>query len=177
MEWSAAFEFVGKVSSVAAATAGAWWAFEKWRKRDEHFPRVYLEVSVNFVGRSHGAVVAELVASVENKGVVPLRMRDFTFKLLGLKRTDTLVSGSEAVRGQLMFPHVVAEGFFVPPTWNFTFIYPGIRTDYNFVCVIPEDVTFVRMQGDFTYLEPGRSHHAAKVLEVPNPSLERTSTG
>lgn len=170
MDWSATFELIGKATSALAAVAGAWWAIEKWKKRDEHFPRVYFEVSVNFIGRSHEALVAELVASLENKGVVPLRIRDFTFKLLDLKRTDPLVAGSDDIRCQLKFPHVVAEGFFVPPTWDFTFIYPGVKTEYNFVCSIPDEFAFIRMQGDFSYLAPGKSHHAAKVLEVPNSS-------
>jgi len=177
MEWSATFEFIGKATSAIAALAGAWWAYEKWRKRDEHFPRVYFEVSVNFIGHSQGALVAELVASLENKGVVPLRIRDFTFKLLGLKRTDPLVAGPEEIRGQLKFPHVVAEGFFVPSTWDFTFIYPGVKSEYNFVCSIPDEFAFIRMQGDFSYLAPGKSHHAAKVLEVPNPSVEARPNG
>ena len=39
----------------------------------------------------------------------------------------------------------------------------------------PDEFAFIRMQGDFSYLAPGKSHHAAKVLSVPNPSVNRTA--
>ena len=170
MEWAAFFETFGKIASAAAAVAGGWWAFEKWRQRDEHFPRVRFEVSVNFVGQTRGHVIAELVASLENKGVVPLKIRDFSFKLLGLKVDDDLNVGGEAIRGQLAFPHLLVEGHFVPKEWNFTFVYPGVVTEYNFVCSLPVDVAFVRMQADFHYENQGFAHHAAKVLQVPRPA-------
>lgn len=168
MDWSATFELLGKLASGLAALAGGWWAFEKWRRREEHFPRVYFEVSVNFLGVRQEQIVAELVATLENKGVVPLKIQAFTFKLLGLRAKDALATGGVEVRGQLYFPHLLAEGTFVPPTWAHTFIYPGVKTEYNYVCSLPSDTQFVRMQGDFQYLSAGKAHHAAKVLKVPS---------
>lgn len=174
MDSSAFFEVLGRVASVLAALAGGWWAFEKWRKREEHFPRVYFEVSVNFLGISQGQIIAELVATLENKGVVPLKIRAFTFKVLGLSAQDQLTPGGREIRGQLRFPHLVAEGSFIPPTWKYTFIYPGVKTEYNYVCAMSSDMLFVRMQSDFQYQVAGRAHHAAKVLEVPNLPVKGT---
>ena len=51
---SVLFEFIGKGATVVGAIAASWWAFEKWRKRDEHFPRMFFEVSIPS-GRSHHA--------------------------------------------------------------------------------------------------------------------------
>ena len=50
-------------------------------------------------------------------------------------------------------------------------MYPGVKTEHNFVVSIPADVEYVRMQGDFEYLSGDASHHAAKVLKVPNPAF------
>lgn len=166
MEWSHLFELLGKTVSVLAAIAGAWWAIEKWRKRDEHFPRIEFEVGVNFVGSKDGQLVVELFGTLDNKGVVPLKIRNFTFKLMGLKETDELRRGDDDIRRQLRFPHLLEQGVFVPMDWNYSFIYPGVRTEYNFVAAIPADVVFVRMQGDFEYFPTGETHHAAKVLKV-----------
>ena len=110
MDWSNFFEIVGKAVSIIAAVAGGWWAVQKWRKRDEHFPRIYLEVTANFLDRWNGEIVVELVSTLENKGVVPLKISDFTFKLLGLKQSDNLVRGTSAIRGQLNFPHAREPG-------------------------------------------------------------------
>jgi hypothetical protein len=174
MDLSHLFEFIGKAVSAMAALAGGWWAFEKWRRRDEHFPRVYFEVTVKFIGSKDGQIVLELLASLENKGVVPLKIKHFAFKLLGLKEADPLSRGGPDVRGQLQFPHLLEEGYFVPPDWDYSLIYPGVKTEYDFVTSIPADVLFVRMQGDFEYLQTGASHHAAKVLKVPTPRSTRT---
>lgn len=168
MDWTMTFEFIGKGVSVVAAIAGGWWAIEKWRKRDEHFPRIYFEVSANFIGVQKGQFVTELVPTLDNKGIVPLKVKDFSFKLLGLKETDHLEKGGEEVRQQLFFPHKIEEGLFVPREWDFSFIHPGVQTEYNFVTLVPSEFTFVRMQADFVYLVDGETHHAAKILKVPN---------
>jgi hypothetical protein len=73
---------IGKLLTGLAAIIGAWWAFEKWRKRDEHFPRMYFEVTANFLGRQEGQQIVELVATLENKGVVPFTITDLTLYLL-----------------------------------------------------------------------------------------------
>lgn len=161
------FTLTGQVTAVLVPLVAGWWAFEKWRKRDEHFPRISFEVSVNFVGHKDGHLVCELVAVLENKGVVPLRIRDFTFVLRGLKKSDALLRGGPDIRHQTIFPHKIDEGRFVPEDWQYSFIYPDVKTEYNFVNTIPDDTMFVRLQGDFAYQIGGGTHRAAKVLKVP----------
>lgn len=168
MDWSHIFELIGKVATGAAAFAGSWWALIKWRKQDALFPRINFEVSANFVGIQGDHIVMELVAVLENKGEVPLKIRRFSFKLRGLSKSAAIERGSAAIRGQLLFPVVLDEGDFVPPSWDHSFVYPGVRTEYNFVTAIPRTIAFVRMQGDFEYLgRRDNSHHAAKILAVP----------
>ena len=159
---------LGKLLTTLAAIAAAVWAFQKWRARDELFPRVFFEVSINFVGKQDDDVVCELIAIVENKGIVPLKLRNMNFLVRGILASDRLEMGGEEIRYQLNFEHKILQGSFIPADWNYTFIYPGVRTEYNFVAMIPKEARFVRMQGDFEYEEPSRSHHAAKVLAVPS---------
>ncbi len=168
MNWSQNFELIGKIVTGVAAPAGAWWAFMKWRKQDALFPRINFEVSANFVGVQGDHIVTELVAVLENKGEVPLKIRHFSFKLRGLDSSAAVAKGSEAIRKQLLFPVLLDEGDFIPRSWAYSFVYPGVRTEYNFVTAISKDISFVRTQGDFEYVD-GRdsSHHAAKILLVP----------
>ena len=167
MELATAIE-LGKLVTTVFAIMAALWAFHKWRIRDELFPRAYFEVDVNFVGARDGQIVCEISATLENKGVVPLKIKDITFVLRGLKQLDKLEIGGDAIRHQLNFHRTLAAGDFVPTSWDYTFIYPGVRTEYNFVTTIADDIEFVRIQGDFNYDDPSRSHHAAKVLRVPS---------
>jgi hypothetical protein len=168
MDWTELFSLVGKVTSTVLAVAGGWWAFEKWRKREEHFPRIAFEVSVNFIGLKDAKIICELVATLENKGVVPLKIREFTFVLRGLAGSDPLARGNEAIRRQLNFPRKLDEGRFVPEDWEYSFVHPGVKTEYNFVTFIDNDIAFVRLQGDFEYLANGETHHAARIHKVPD---------
>lgn len=171
-DFSTLFEFIGKGVTAVAAIAAAWWAFEKWRRQDEHFPRMFFEVTANFLGMQNDQWIVEVIAVLENKGVVPLKIKSFGFVLRGLRRSSPLKRGDQSVRGQLFFPDVISEGHFVPASWGYSFVYPGVKTEYNFVTTVPTDVSFIRVQGDFEYLTAQRSHHAAKIIKVPNEELE-----
>ena len=160
---------IGQLATTLIAITAAVWAFRKWWLRDEFFPRMVFEVDVNFIGQKDGKLVCELVASLENKGVVPMKFKEMTFLLRGISEKDVLSLGDESIRSQLNFVQELCRGSFIPSSWEYSFIYPNVSTKYNFVTVIPEDTAFVRMQGDFEYLErDGETHHAAKVLAVPN---------
>ena len=116
-----------------------------------------------------------LIAILENKGLVPLKIRNFSFKLLGLKVTDPFdYLGGKEIRGQLRFPHVLEEGAFLPPDWELFLCLSRRKDQYNYIASIPQDVSYVRVQGDFEYLRTGTTHHAAKVLKVSNPALQST---
>jgi len=157
-----------KIIAFAALTIGAWWGVVKYLKRDEHFPRVGFEVSANFVGNQDGKVLFEVIAQLENKGVVPLKINDLKFKVRGLYENDEIEKGDDSIRGQIRLPHLLLEGSWVPEHWNYTFIYPGVKTEYNYIAALPSNVSFVRVEGSFSYDRKGDSHHAAKLQKVPN---------
>ena len=49
-------------------------------------------------------VVTEIVAILENKGILPLKIKHFGFKVLTLKDDDASALGDEKIRKQLLFP-------------------------------------------------------------------------
>lgn len=157
-----------KIMAFAALIIGAWWGIVKYLKREEHFPRVGFEVSANFVGNQDGKVLIEILAQLENKGVVPLKINDLKFKVRCLYENDEIEKGDDSIRGQIRIPHLLLEGSWVPEHWNYTFIYPGVKTEYNYIAALPLNVTFVRVEGSFSYDREGALHHAAKLQKVPN---------
>jgi hypothetical protein len=156
------------IIAFAALVIGAWWGIVKFLKRDEHFPRVMFEVSANFVGVQDNQILFEVLAVIENKGVVPLKINDFNFKVRALHSNDSLNEGGISIRHQVKMPHLLKEGSWVPEDWDYTFIYPGVKTEYNYITAVPVNVTFIRVEGSFFYERLGSSHHAAKLLKVPN---------
>ena len=158
-----------KVIAFATLVAGTVWGISKYVRRDEHFPRIAFEVTARFVGQHGGRVLVEVLAVLENKGVVPVKIKDLQFKLRGVLEDDVLQDGDESIRGQTRIPHELGAGTFVPEHWDYTFIYPGVETEYNYITTLDADVRFVRVEGSFSYDREGASHHAAKLLRVDPP--------
>lgn len=159
---------IGQITTTLIGVFAAIWAFQKWRIRDEHFPRLIFEVTVNFLGKKEGFLICEVIAKMENKGLVPIRFKDLSFVLRGLSDEDKVEFGGDDIRFQVVFGHVLYRGSFIPKSWVHSFIYPGVKTEYNYIAAIPTGIAFVRVQGDFVYMEHGgETHHAAKVLAVP----------
>jgi hypothetical protein len=96
-------------------------------------------------------VLFEVLAELENKGVVPLKINDLKFKVRGLYEDDEITKGDNAIRGQIKIPHLLLVGSWLPEHWNYTFICPGVKTEYNYVAALPLGVSFVRIEGSFTY--------------------------
>jgi hypothetical protein len=161
-------DIVSKIVSFAVLLVGVWWGIVKFLRRDEHFPHIFFEVSANFVGIQDNQILFEVLALLENKGVVPIKIKDLSFKVRRLFEHDQIEEGDASIRGQIRIPHLLIEGSWVPKHWNYTFIYPGVKTEYNYITAIPLNVSFIRVEGSFSYDREGSSHHAAKLLKVPN---------
>jgi hypothetical protein len=164
---------LGSISSLLIAAAGGIWALYKWRRSDELFPRIYFEVSCNFLGPHQTETVTEVIATIENRGLVPLRLYEFSFGMHGLKRSDDVDLSDIKIRNQLKFPHFLRDGTFISKKMEYTFVYPGIKTEYNFVTSVPEEYSFIRVHADFVYdAEKELTHHAAKIFSVPRRATE-----
>ena len=161
-------DIASKVISFGVLLVGIGWGIAKFLKRDEHFPHIFFEVSANFVGVQGDQNLFEVLALLENKGVVPIKIRDLNFKVRGLYQQDPLEKGDASIRGQIKIPHILVEGSWIPEQWEYTFIYPGVKTEYNYIAAIPLNVSFVRVEGSFSYERKGTTHRAAKLLKVPD---------
>jgi hypothetical protein len=167
-------DILSKIISFGVLVVGIGWGVVKFLKRDEHFPHIYFEVSANFIGVQDNQNLFEVLALLENKGVVLIKIRDLNFKVRGLLQQDQIKKGGAAIRGQIKVPHLLLEGSWIPEEWDYTFVYPGINTEYNYIAAIPLNVSFVRVEGMFSYDRKGATHGAAKLVKVPNnPDLSK----
>ncbi len=158
----------GQLLTTAFAVAAAIWAFRKWRMKEELVPRIHFEIDIIFVGMKDGKLISEIVATMENRGIVPIKIKRFFFVIRSLKKEDSLEFGGDEIRNQLFFKNKVIEQSFIPKSWDYTFIYPGVRTEYNHVAAFENDLDFVRVEGHFDYPNDVGSHHAARVRKVPS---------
>lgn len=163
------FEIIGKATTLIGAVLGLIWAFEKWWRREEHFPRVNFDIEIEHVDQTDEFYLINVLAKLENKGVVPLRIKDFVCEIRGIKVNDDLVHGGDEIRNQLNFSHPVIEGTFIPKSWDSSFVHPGVKTEYNYVTTVSTEYRYILVKGRFGYLKTKNKHHAGKVLKLGHP--------
>ena len=167
MNTSAFFESLGKIVSVIAGLGGGYWTFLKWFKRDEHFPRIDFNMNIEVLGQKKVHTVLNIIATLENRGVVPLKIKNFVCKLRGIDRAESLELGGDEIRNQLNFKTKLGGGSYLPIKWPYAFVYPGVKTAFSYVTIVPRTTEFVLALAEFEYLANGETHHAGKVMKMP----------
>ena len=161
------FAYSGKTVILMAAIAGGYWAFVKWFKRDEHFPRIDFNVNIEVLGQKKAHIVLNIIATLENRGVVPLKIKNFVCKLRGIDRAESLELGGDEIRDQLNFKTKLGERSYLPIQGPYAFVYPGVKTAFPYVTIIPKTIEFVLALSKFEYLANGETHHSGHVMKIP----------
>lgn len=168
-------ELIGGVESVVKTIAlliGGGWAFWRYVYQGEFKRRVEFNVDVNFVSVHRDVWLVELVASVENKGLVTHQIMGFSFKLRCIFPEDGVMDTGKKANFQTDFPHKLKEGTWLPNQWGNTFVRPGICTRYVFVTDVPKHAVAIVLSGRFQYPEKRTFHTAVKLVKVPAELIE-----
>ena len=163
------------IITVLAAVVGGIWAIVKVRKRREHAPRISFDVDINLVGIQNDHWLVELVANVNNRGLVRHEIKEFTFDLRGLFEGDTLEDGSDKINNQTVIPYLLKEGAWLPSGWRYTFIEPSLETRYSFITSVPTRATFLLLHGRFDYDGATSFHTADCLIRVPKSDADSSS--
>jgi hypothetical protein len=142
------------------------WRREDLRRREqrEHTPRVDFRVDVRFVGPHQDAWIVEVLAFLDNKGLVKYETRSLKFELRALLKSDLLAVGDESIGFQTEIPHILVTGSWLPAARSNTFIEPGMATKYSYVTSVPENATIVLLHGRVQYESDVEVIHTAEVL-------------
>ncbi|MGK3186188.1 hypothetical protein ACCW92_01115 [Enterobacter soli] len=164
--YSQFYVIISGLVTFSASSFGLYCAFEKWIKRKEHFPRINFDINVEIIDFIDNCVIINVISILENKGVVPLMIKDFTCELRGILDGGELRLGDDKIRKQLNFNEKVGGGDFIPRYWDYSFVFPGVKTEYTFVTIVPDNVRYLLAKGVFTYLPNDETHHAGKVVNL-----------
>jgi hypothetical protein len=166
--WAAIAAVVESVVKTAAIVFAGGWAFWRYVYQGEFKRRVQFDVDVTFVAEQDDIWHVELVALVDNKGLVTHRIADFGFKLRSIYPEDPIEEAGQRVNFQTNFPHKLKEGTWLPSRRGNTFVRPGICTRYTYVTTVPGRAIAVVLTGRFRYPEKDSYHTAVKLLKVPS---------
>ncbi len=165
--WTEIVSVVESVVKTAAIIAGGGWAFWRYAYQGEFKRRVAFNVDVNFVAEHEDVWLVELLALVENKGLVTHEIANFSFKLRCIYPEDAIEEAGQQANFQTNFPHKLKEGTWLPNRWGNTFVRPGICTRYTYVAAVPKRAIAVLLTGRFRYPEKDSYHTAVKVAKMP----------
>lgn len=158
---------IASLATVIGLVVGAWWAYWKFIIQGEKLAHIESSAEIEFIGFQDDSWVAELRAVLTNKGKVEHRIAKFSFDLSALAKADK-VTTSAKWGGQVDFPNPIAQGSFLPSTFRFFVVGPGVTARYSFLTRIPKKMSMVMLHCRFEYMDrPGFGHSMETTMAVP----------
>lgn len=159
---------IQSIVTPAAVIIGGVWAYRRYVLEENRFPHIETSAEVEFVGKQDSYWIVELRAVLTNKGKVSHRIENFTFDLNGITASDN-IKASDQWGGQIDFPNLIAEGSFLPESFSYFSIGPGVTAKYSFVARVPTETTFLLFHSKFTYSDGrGFSHTMERTVATPS---------
>jgi hypothetical protein len=166
-EWKEVASLVQSGVTVASMIIGGAWVYAKFVRQQERYPNIEFSSDIQFIGTQAGFWIAELIATVENRGKAQHRMTDFRFDLNSIQ-ANSEISTDDRWGGQVNFPVEVATGSFLPKQFDFFFVDPGVKAKYSYITRIPVTASFALLHCRFRYGDArGYSHTAERTIAVP----------
>ena len=153
---------IQNIIAALAILVGGIWALFKFVIYRESFPKVQFDLDLRVLDKIQNRIVVEVVAIVENKGLVRHWLNDFKFDLFVLPNDKALIEGDQNINYQIQFEKIVDGRYWIPPDWKTTFIDPSTLQEYTYVTHIPENSSLALIYATFKYPDEESNFHAAQ---------------
>jgi hypothetical protein len=155
-------ELIKNIAEIIAILIGGGWAFWKFVIQREGKPKIEFTVDFEVIGIHQQEYLAEIIAELQNKGLVREKIYDFTFDLLYLVDTDNLVEGGDEILKQVAFNKRISRQRWFPKIWDYTFADPGIVQRYRYITHLPLNTKFALVRSSFKYTDKSSDFQAAQ---------------
>jgi hypothetical protein len=155
---------------------GGGWAFWRFALGRERYPKIQFNLDLRVVSHGHDHLVVEVVAIVENKGLVRHWLHGFEFDLLYLPNgapivVGNFVNGKDVINSQVRFEPIIKEMSWIPKDWNSTFIDAKVEQRYTYIAQAPKNASMLLVRARFKYPDKASALHTAqKVISVSQSS-------
>lgn len=161
-------ETLKNILTSIAILIGGGWTFWRFILQREGHSKIQFNVDFRVIGIHKAKYIVEVVAVVENKGLVRQYVNDFRFDLLYLSENQEVVEGDHRINNQVLFEKVINKRYWIPPDWNYSFIDAGIVQHYTYTTSLPLDAKFALVFGHFKYPDGKDDFHTAqKTFHIP----------
>jgi hypothetical protein len=109
-DWKSITDIAESVAKIVAVAIGGVWVYYRFVRTREDYPKVNFAVGLEFVGVHNYRWLTEVVAEVENRGLVEHEIHNFRFELFYLSNNDDLEQSRTPKRPQTVIPRLITEG-------------------------------------------------------------------
>jgi len=151
-----------------AILIGGCWTFWRFVLQREGNAKIQFDVDLQVTGIHRSSYIVEIIATVENKGLVRHYVNDFSFKILHLTEQHDIKDGGENINNQLLFEKIIDKRYWIPPKWVDSFIDAGVVQHYTYVTHLPAHTKFALVYAKFKYPDKKSEFHTAqRVFKLP----------
>ena len=161
-------EVLKNVVTTLAIIIGGGWTFWRYILQREGHSKIQFNVDFKIIGTHKDNYLVEVIAIVENKGMVRQYINDFRFDLLDLANNQPIVQGGDKINHQILFEKIIDKRYWIPAGWEYSFIDAGVTQHYTYVTSLPLDAKFALVFGHFKYPDGKDAFHTAqKTFPIP----------
>ncbi len=100
------------LTSIAIIIGGGWTCWRFILQREGH-SKIQFNVDLRIVGVHKDKLIAEVIAIVENKGLVRQYVNDFRFNLLYLSDKHEILEGDSRINKQILFEKIINKRYWI----------------------------------------------------------------
>jgi hypothetical protein len=164
-------EIVKNILTSIAILVGGGWTFWRFVLQREGNSKIQFNVDLKVIGVHKDKFIVEVIAMVENKGLVRHYVNDFRFDLLYLSDKQDIVEGDESINKQVLFEKIVSKRYWIPPDWYYSFIDAGVTQNYTYTTFLPIESKYALVFAQFKYPDRKSDFHTSqKTFAIQKPT-------
>jgi hypothetical protein len=147
------------------AFAGSWGYYRFVHERT-HAPHIEFDVLCRLLGPQGPNFIAEFTFRFRNRGVIRHEVSNLQLRVRGIKQNDELSLWKDHNMRLAFTEKVITEDKVIPGNYSYMFVEPGNTQDYTYVSLIPVELSFILVRGEFRYRKRGNTHSSERVFAV-----------
>lgn len=160
-------EFIKNILEGTAILGAATWTIFRFGIFRERYAKIEFNLECRYIGLTDDSIVLELIAVIENKGLVRQTIKEWTFDLLLFMNDDSVDESEQKINYQVKFPNKkIDKRPWVPTSWYSTFIDSGTKQVYPYLTSVPKDTAFITIYSRFIYPNTRDFHSSQKTFNL-----------
>lgn len=163
-DWS---EIIKNILGGTAILGAAIWTVFRFGIFRERYAKIEFNLDCRYIGTTDDNILLELIAVIENKGLVRQNIKEWTFDLLLFMEKDEVDESEHKINYQIKFANKkINKRPWVPSSWYSTFIDAGTKQVYPYITSVPKGTSFITIYSRFIYPNTKDFHSSQRTFSL-----------